>query len=99
MNADGQLSDLAAITPEIEAQLRRAEITTGAQLASSGAIGAFLSCIEESEEDAEPLAKDDWEFLYTLEAALRGVEPAELSQLDRDSVRADAEYALSLADF
>jgi hypothetical protein len=86
------------IGPELAGTLRSAGIDTPAILRETGAIGAFIACAEQYEESLGPGQWREWEVLLRLEGALRGIAWEQISELDRDAMRADAEQALALAE-
>lgn len=89
---DERLSDLENLDAEAAEWLTEAGIDSPEALRGVGAIGAFMACAEHHE------ARADWDVLYRLEGAVRGVDWQDISQLDRDQMRADVQSALGLAE-
>lgn len=89
----GRLEDLTNLDSESAGLLREAGIGTPEMLREVGAIGAYLACREAFEE------LDDFELLFRLDGAIRGVDWQEIPPHDREQMHADAQQALTLGEF
>lgn len=87
-----RLVDLINLDEDSAALLIEAGIDTPQALRGTGSIGAYMACTEHFEQRGE------WETLYALEGAIRGVDWETIPDDERAQMRADAEFALGIAE-
>lgn len=90
---EAALEDLTNLDSESAGMLREVGIETPRELIGVGAIGAYLACREAFEQ------LDDFELLFRLDGAIRGVDWREIPDHDREQMHTDAQQALSLGEF
>jgi DNA transformation protein len=93
MSSGERLEELPNLDAGLVGRLRAVGIETPDELREVGAIGAYLACRDDDED------WDQLEPLFWLEGAIRGVAADEISELDRDAMKADVQTALSLGEF
>jgi hypothetical protein len=91
--AEQTLEELTNLDAEAAGLLREAGIETPEALRGAGAIGAFLACADAFDE------LRDFELMFRLEGAIRGVPWQEIPEHDLVAMRADATTALDMGEF